>query len=177
MNSNPGDSRRTLILLRHAKSDYPSGVPDHGRPLAARGIQEAALAGDWIRATLPVAVDAVLCSTANRTRQTLQRSGITAPVQYLDSIYDSTPGVVIDEINRVQSLFAAEVTTLLVVGHEPVMSSLALNLANDATSSGPAAQGIAAKFPTSSIALLRTPAPWDQLALGSAELVDFHIAR
>ncbi|MGD9620292.1 MAG: histidine phosphatase family protein [Mycolicibacterium sp.] len=172
-----GDSRRTLILLRHAKSDYPSGVPDHGRPLAARGVREAALAGDWLRATLPAPVDAVLCSTANRTRQTLQRTGIAAPVHYLDSIYDSTPGIVIDEIHLVQSRFAAEVTTLLVVGHEPVMSWLALNLADDASSSSAVAQDIAAKFPTSAMALLRTAAPWDRLTPGGAELVDFHIAR
>ncbi|CAA0122001.1 putative protein [Mycolicibacterium vanbaalenii] len=173
---------RTLLLLRHAKSDYPSGVDDHERPLAARGIREAVLAGDWIRANVGD-VDAVLCSTATRTRQTLERTGITAAVQYVDRIYDSTPGIVIDEINTVRSRFAAdlgdhaELTTLLVVGHEPVMSSLALNLANDATNNGAAAQEISAKFPTSSVAVLRIAEPWNQLALGGAELVDFHIAR
>lgn len=172
-----GARQRTLLLLRHAKSDYPSGVADHDRPLAARGIREAALAGDWIRATLAGAVDAVLCSTATRTRQTLQRTGITAPVQYVDSIYNSTPGLVIDEIHGVQSRFAADIATLLVVGHEPVMSSLALNLADDRTCTSAAAREIEAKFPTSSIALLQTAQPWDQLALGGAELVDFHIAR
>ncbi len=71
---------RTLVLLRHAKSDYPGGVADHDRPLAPRGIREAGLAGDWLRAELP-AIDAVLCSTATRTRQTLERTGIEAPVQ------------------------------------------------------------------------------------------------
>ncbi|MCH9736223.1 MAG: histidine phosphatase family protein, partial [Actinomycetia bacterium] len=152
------DRHRTLLLLRHAKSDYPSGIADHDRPLAARGIREAALAGDWIRENLTGAgaVNAVLCSTATRARQTLRRTGITAPVQHVDRIYDSTPGIVIDEIHRVQSLFSGDVTTLLVVGHEPVMSSLALNLANNETCNGAIAQQIAAKFPTSSIALLRT---------------------
>lgn len=176
---------RTLLLLRHAKSDYPSGVDDHDRPLAERGVREAAVAGDWIRAYLGdnSEVDAVLCSTATRTRQTLERTGITAPVQYVDRLYDSTPGVVIDEINGVRSRFAGdigdhgELATLLVVGHEPVMSGLALNLANEQTADSTVAQEISAKFPTSSIAVLRTAAPWDQLALGSAELVDFHIAR
>ena len=181
----PNDRHRTLLLLRHAKSDYPSGVADHDRPLAARGIREAELIGDWIRANLPGngEVDAVLCSTATRTRQTLERTGITAPVQYVDRIYDSTPGVVIDEINGARSRLAGDIgehgdlSTLLVIGHEPVMSSLALNLANSETCSGVVAQEILAKFPTSSIAVLRTTEPWDQLALGSAELVDFHIAR
>ncbi len=176
------DRYRTLLLLRHAKSDYPSGVGDHDRPLAPRGIREAALAGDWIRATVGD-VDAVLCSTATRTRQTLERTGVIAPVAYVDRIYDSTPGVVIDEINGVRSRFAGdigehgELATLLVIGHEPVMSSLALNLATDETSNSAVAQGISSKFPTSSIAVLRTTEPWDQLALGTAELVDFHIAR
>ena len=53
------DSSRTLLLLRHGKSDYPPGVTDHQRPLAPRGVHEAALAGDWLRAHAP-AVDAVL---------------------------------------------------------------------------------------------------------------------
>ena len=88
------DRYRTLLLLRHAKSDYPDGVPDHDRPLAPRGIREAALVGDWIRANAD-GVNAVLCSTATRTRQTLERTGITAVVEFVDRIYDATPGVVI----------------------------------------------------------------------------------
>ncbi len=91
---------RTLLLLRHAKSDYPAGVVDHERPLAPRGEREAALAGDWLRAHTP-AVDAVLCSTATRTRETLASTQIEAPVSYVDRLYDATPGAVIDEINGV----------------------------------------------------------------------------
>ena len=53
------DGTRTLVLMRHAKSDYPDGVDDHERPLAARGIREAGLAGDWLRAHL-TPLDAVL---------------------------------------------------------------------------------------------------------------------
>jgi len=72
-------SYRTLLLLRHAKSDYPPGVADHERPLAPRGEREAKLAGNWLRAHAP-SVDAVLCSTATRTRETLARTHIDAPV-------------------------------------------------------------------------------------------------
>ena len=51
----------TLLLLRHAKSAYPEGMVDHDRPLAPRGVRQAALAGDWIRAngTNPGAADAI----------------------------------------------------------------------------------------------------------------------
>ncbi|HEV7852686.1 MAG TPA: histidine phosphatase family protein [Mycobacterium sp.] len=166
------DRYRTLLLLRHAKSDYPAGVADHQRPLAARGQREAALAGEWLRAHVP-AVDAVLCSTATRTRETLARTRIDAPVSYVDRLYDATPGAVIDEINGVDS----EVATLLVIGHEPAMSSVALGLATPEGSNTTAAEHISTKFPTSAIAVLRTAEPWEQLTLSSAALVTFHVAR
>ncbi|WP_082973897.1 histidine phosphatase family protein [Mycobacterium sp. E740] len=167
---------RTLLLLRHAKSDYPPGVADHDRPLAPRGVREAGLAGDWLRAHAP-SVDAVLCSTAARTRATLARTGIAAPVEYVDRLYDATPGTVIDEINRAQTRFDGPVATLLVVGHEPAMSGVALGLAAADGSNVSAAERISMKFPTSSIAVLRTDEAWDQLALDGAALITFHVPR
>jgi phosphohistidine phosphatase len=166
------DRYRTLLLLRHAKSDYPQGVADHERPLAPRGEREAGLAGDWLRAHAP-AVDAVLCSTATRTRQTLARTRIDAPVNFVDRLYDATSGAVIEEINRVEP----DVETLLVIGHEPAMSSAALGLATADGSNTTAAERISTKFPTSAIAVLRTGQPWDQLTLSGAALVGFHVPR
>ncbi|BBX68967.1 phosphohistidine phosphatase [Mycolicibacterium psychrotolerans] len=166
------DRTRTLVLMRHAKSDYPDGVGDHERPLAPRGVREAELAGDWIREHLGQ-IDAVLCSTATRTRQTLDRTGIAAPAQFSGRIYEATPGIVIEEINGITD----DVTALLVVGHEPVMSSLALGLADEDSANGLVAEKVSAKYPTSAIAVLRTAVPWGQLGLGGAELVDFHVPR
>ena len=170
------DSYRTLLLLRHAKSDYPTGVADHDRPLAPRGVREAGLAGDWMRVHAP-AVDAVLCSTATRTRETLERTRIDAPVEFVDRLYDATPGTVIDVINGVQSRFDFDVQTLLVIGHEPTMSALSLGLATADGSNSAAAERISEKFPTSSIAVLRTGDDWRQLTLNSATLVTFHVPR
>lgn len=161
-------------MLRHAKSDYPPGVPDHERPLAPRGLREAPLAGEWIRANAP-GVDAVLCSSATRTRQTLAHTGIDAPVEYSDRLYDAVPGTVIDVINGVGALFDADVETLLVVGHEPTLSQLALGLNNDGNET--AAQRIAMKFPTSAVAMLGVTEPWDRLTLHTAALISFHVPR
>jgi phosphohistidine phosphatase len=166
------DRYRTLLLLRHAKSDYPPGVPDHERPLAPRGEREAGLAGDWLRAHAPV-INAVLCSTATRTRATLARTRIDAPVEYVDRLYDATPGAVIEEINKVSS----DIETLLVIGHEPAMSSVALGLATADGSNTIAAEHISTKFPTSAIAVLRTAEPWEALTLSGAALVMFHVPR
>jgi phosphohistidine phosphatase len=170
------DTYRTLLLLRHAKSDYPPDVADHDRPLAPRGIREAELAGDWLRAQAP-AVDAVLCSTAARARETLERTRIDAPTEFVDGLYDATPAAVIDEINRVSSRFDFDVATLLVIGHEPTMSGVALGLATADGSNNAAAARIYAKFPTSGIAVLRTGEDWSRLAVNGATLVTFHVPR
>ncbi len=166
---------RTLLLLRHAKSEYPDGPDapvDHDRPLAPRGIREAGLAGDWIRANVPE-VDAVLCSTATRTRQTLARTRIDADVRYDDDLYDTTPGTVIRLINGI----ADDVHTLLVVGHEPTMSMLALGLADSDGSDRAASERIGTKYPTSSIAVLKSTQPWHRLEPHSANLIAFHVPR
>lgn len=165
-------SDRTLVLMRHAKSAYPDGVADHDRPLAPRGQREAGLAGDWLRSQLPP-IDLVLCSTATRTRETLARTGIDAPVRYETRLYDSTPGIVIERINSVGD----EVSTLLVVGHEPTTSALALRLADPRTANSDAAERISTKFPTSAIAVLSLDGSWADLELGSAQLVRFHVPR
>jgi len=162
---------RTLVLMRHAKSDYPEGVGDHERPLAARGIREAGLAGDWLRGNLPP-FDAVLCSSATRTRQTLALTGVGASASFLEALYGASPGEVIVEINKV----AGDVNTLLVVGHEPTTSHLALGLAGPGSDPS-AAQQIALKYPTSAIAVLQVPGPWAGLQLSAAELVSFHVPR
>ncbi|OBA70600.1 hypothetical protein A5641_12175 [Mycobacterium sp. 1554424.7] len=164
--------RHTLLLMRHAKSDYPEGVPDHDRPLAPRGIREAGLAGDWLRANVS-GVDAVLCSTATRARQTLDRTGIDAPVRYSGRLYGATPGTMIDEINRT----ADDVGTLLVIGHEPTMSGLALVLAEDDGTNIAVVERISTKFPTSAIAVLAVPGAWKGLEPGRAALTGFEVPR
>ncbi|WP_145013403.1 SixA phosphatase family protein [Mycobacterium marseillense] len=165
-------AERTLLLMRHAKSDYPVGVADHERPLAPRGVRQAGLAGDWLCAHA-LAIDAVLCSTATRTRETLRHTRIDAPVRYSERLYASTPGTMIDEINMV----ADGINTLLVIGHEPTMSALALGLGRAMGSDTAAAERISAKFPTSAIAVLAAPCAWNGLELGGATLLDFVVPR
>jgi len=166
------EQHRTLVLLRHAKSAYPDGVADHDRPLASRGIREAALAGEWLRANVP-AIDSVLCSTATRARETLAHTGINAPVRYVDRLYGATPGTVIEQVNQVSD----ETNTLLVVGHEPTISELAIILAGSEGTDAAALEQISVKFPTSGIAALRVAGRWQQVEPHGAALVAFHVPR
>ena len=174
----PVSDERTLVLLRHAKSAYPDAIADHLRPLAARGEREAGLAGEWLRSgAVDPTVQAVLCSTATRTRQTLARTGIDAPVEFVDRLYGATPGTIIDEINRTESTFGFDPRTLLVIGHEPAMSSLALVLTGAAGSNPAAAQDISLKYPTSALAVLHVGGPWASVEPGNAALITFHVPR
>ncbi|MGW0042772.1 SixA phosphatase family protein [Rhodococcus sp. NPDC003348] len=162
------DAVRTLILMRHGKSAYPDGIGDQNRPLARRGRREAALAGDWIRRTQPP-VDAVLCSTATRTRLTLAATGIDAPTRYSDLLYGATPAQVLHEIACADT----DVRTLLVVGHDPGIPGAAMAL--DPRSRY--ADRISDKFPTSALATLSVTDAWSGIHAAGATLTAFHVPR
>ncbi|MFI6369123.1 SixA phosphatase family protein [Nocardia sp. NPDC050630] len=161
---------RTLILMRHGKSSYPDGISDHERPLAPRGRREAGLAGQWLRQTQPP-IDAVRCSTAIRTRETLAATGLTAPVVYEAGIYQASPRTLIELVQ----LSDDDVTTLLVIGHAPGMPWTAWELASN-RDSDPAIE-LSRKFPTSALAVLEFDRPWAQVDEGTGNLVRFHIPR
>ncbi|MFE7746001.1 SixA phosphatase family protein [Nocardia sp. NPDC057455] len=161
---------RTLILMRHGKSAYPEGVDDHERPLAPRGRREAGLAGRWLRATQPP-IDAVRCSTATRTRETLAATGVTAPVVFEPGIYEAVPETLIELVR----LSDDDVATLLVIGHAPGMPWTAWELASN-RDSAPAVE-LSRKFPTSALAVLRFDRDWADVDPGTGELMHFHIPR
>ena len=162
---NRPDQVRLLVLMRHGKSDYPPGVGDHERPLNARGRDQAAQSGAWMAEQLPP-IDAVICSTATRTRETLDRTGISAPTRFEETLYGATPATILEEIG----LTDPEVRTLLVVGHFPGLPETALILGGDADS--PAVRSVAEGFPTSAVAVLDTERAWDALTPGSARLIE-----
>ena len=162
---------RILVLLRHGKSAYPAGVPDHDRPLADRGRTQAGLAGEHIRAVVD-RFDRVLCSTSTRTRQTLDATGLTsAGVEYRDEIYAAEPDEILDLIRIVPD----DVTSLLVVGHSPGVPDLADDLAGPGSAPG-ALAALDEKFPTSAFAVVTTDGPWSELPDG-ARLITVTVPR
>src|SRR5690606_41915106 len=64
--------------------------------------REAGLAGDWLRGNVPP-IEHVLCSSATRTRQTLDRTGVSAPVSFSDRLYGATPGTIDRKSTRLNS--------------------------------------------------------------------------
>lgn len=117
---------RQLILLRHAQAlPAQAGQEDHARPLSAAGQREAEAAADFIAAR--AAPQQVLCSTAQRTRETAARVcprlGLTA-IRYEPRIYEATAGQLLALLEA-----EAEADCLLLVGHNPGLEQLLALLA------------------------------------------------
>ena len=110
---------KTLLLLRHAKSswDDPS-LADHDRPLKPRGIKAAQRMGRLLLEH-GLQPEAVLCSTAVRTRETLrlvlEESGLHPPVGYSERLFHCPPSEFALTLQQVDS----GVKTVLLVGHNP----------------------------------------------------------
>ncbi|MFF4395338.1 SixA phosphatase family protein [Streptomyces sp. NPDC001480] len=166
---------RRLIVLRHAKSAWPPDVPDHDRPLAPRGRRDAPAAGRALAAADPLP-DLALCSTAVRARQTWELAsaqwGTPPPVRFDPRLYAAGVPELLEVVREVPS----EVAGLLLVGHNPGLEDLVLELAGEALDD--ALDRVRTKFPTSAVADLTWYGPsWPDLAPGAALLTSLTVPR
>jgi phosphohistidine phosphatase len=163
---------RHLFLLRHAKSSWDeSGLADHDRPLAPRGRQAAPLVGDHMRRE-GWTPELVLCSTARRAVETLgfvlPRLAHSPPVRHLASLYLAPPSRILARLQTVPD----EIGSVLVVGHNPGMESLAQRLA--AGGKKGAQSRLAEKFPTGALAVFELDIDtWAEVGEAKGRLVEF----
>jgi phosphohistidine phosphatase len=160
-----------LMLLRHAKSDWSRpGLRDADRPLNARGRSAAPRVGQLMKAR-GWQPDRVLCSPAQRARETLMLAlAELAPVpdtHFLPSLYERLDEDYLDEIRR----HAGAARALLVVGHNSATQTTASTLARDDGSER--LKRMRQEFPTGALALFDAEGAWADLAAGAARLVDF----
>jgi phosphohistidine phosphatase len=171
-------SGRTLILLRHAKAEHAQGRPDHDRGLALRGRGDARAVGAWISDPSHVAaLDLVLCSTAERTRQTLDGvfggGALAKDTRFDERIYDASAAGLLDLLREVPD----SVNSVLVIGHAPGIPVLATALAHDDSESHAGVDRLSSGFPTCALAVLGFEGRWAGLAPESACLRDFVVPR
>jgi phosphohistidine phosphatase len=158
---------RRLLLLRHAKSswDDPS-LADHDRPLAPRGRKAAKRIGAHLRREqIPVVL--VLCSSARRARETLDLVAPPGEIQFERELYGATAAELVERLRRVRD----DVDAVMLIGHEPAMSDLAIWL------SGPDSELADRKFPTGALATFAFTGPWGALGTERAELDAFVTPR
>ncbi|MEI4471714.1 SixA phosphatase family protein [Frigidibacter sp. MR17.24] len=108
-----------LILTRHAKSDWGNpGLDDHDRALKGRGRRAAAELGQWLtaRGDLP---GEVLCSTALRTRQTWEETGLAGAPRLLPGLYHAGPDAML------AALRGATAPVVMMLGHNPGIAAFA----------------------------------------------------
>jgi phosphohistidine phosphatase len=144
-----------LLVLRHAKSDWPEGVADHDRPLAKRGRRDAPKVGRWLlrHDYLP---DVVVCSTAQRTRETwdLAAAKLTGgrDVRFDGRAYGASAQTLLYLARELPD----ECRTALLIAHNPGVSAFA---------------GVA--FPTAALAVLEFDGAWPDLTPGQARRTAF----
>jgi phosphohistidine phosphatase len=165
---------KTLYLLRHAKSSRDDlALSDRERALSKRGARASRAIGRYMRrhGWRP---DHVLCSPARRTRETLnqvlEELGATPPVNLEEAVYLADRETLLECLRGVPE----RAQSLLVVGHDPGLSALALWLAG----SGAALGRVAAKFPTGALAVIEIErAEWHSLVKGCGRLTAFITPR
>ena len=157
---------KRLYLLRHAKSSWDEpGLADRDRPLAPRGRRASKVMSEYLRDE-GISPELVLCSPSQRTRETLERIGIDdSRVRIEDDLYGASAGDLLAVLNRV----ADDVDSVMLIGHNPGIQDLAIQLAGP----GPEIARVRQKFPTAALAALEHDGTWTQLTPGSAELVAF----
>jgi phosphohistidine phosphatase len=159
---------RFVYVLRHAKSSWKSGRPDHERPLAPRGRR----AGKAIRRHMQgrgIEPELVLCSSAARARETLELIEPAlgdAAIEIERDLYGASSGELLDRLRAVPDA----VGSVMLIGHNPGLEQLALALAKPSAERSE----LEAKFPTAALATLAFDgASWREIGPGAAELTGF----
>jgi phosphohistidine phosphatase len=160
----------TLHLLRHAKSSSKEDVEDYERPLSRRGREVARHIGKYLPVKLGP-IDLVLCSSARRTRETLDLalSEFSPRPRILieDELYLASSAKLMSRLRRLKS---GDVS-VLIIGHNPGLQELALALADD---NSPDFRALASgKFPTAACASFAVPPEWSALGYSRHNLTGY----
>lgn len=152
--------RRTLMLLRHGKSDWNNNLDsDFDRPLAPRGKQAAKRMAEMMieREMEP---ELIITSPAVRALQTAQI--VLTEIGDIDVVEDEAvyEASLEDLLGTVQNL-PDDVERVLMVGHNPGLEELATELTGDT--------GVVMKTCTLAIIQAKVKS-WEDVTAGSAKL-------
>jgi phosphohistidine phosphatase len=148
----------TLIVIRHAKSDWDADAADRDRPLAKRGRRQAPPTGRWLAAQ-GFDLDLALVSPAARARQTwaLVAAELDGPpptrVEEAAYTFDG------DELLEVVRALPESAGGVVLVGHNPALEEFVETLT-----------GEYAALPTSAVAVVEVPS-WAGVGPGTGRLL------
>ncbi len=170
------NDERLLYVLRHAKSSWDDpAMEDHDRPLAPRGLRAASVLASYIVAS-DIRPELVLCSSARRTRETLEGVNVGGEHQISRHFYEITCGELIADLRQVPP----DTGSVMVVGHNPTLQMVVLKLTGGVSVGGGSNDEVRSqlieierKFPTGALATLTFTCPWSELASGAAHLANY----
>ena len=141
-----GDVSVELVLMRHADAWAPMpGQSDEARELSPAGLADATRAGAWLRVHCG-RPDAILCSPATRTRQTLRQlmavGGDWPEPVYEPRIYEAGPQTLFDLLEKAMRP-GSGMSSVWMIGHNPGMQQLVLHFDRDHDYPGMPTAGIA----------------------------------
>ena len=120
----------SLILMRHAKSDWSSHTADIERPLNDRGRRDAVSMGEYLK-QLDLVPDRMLVSSAQRTRETASLLLNNLPVDENNITFDQQLYLAgMDTLRETIELYASEGQCLLILAHNPGMDYMVSYLAS-----------------------------------------------
>ena len=159
--------RKLLLILRHGKSDWSTGLEDFHRPLVGRGRKGARKMGAWIR-HLDLIPDIVLSSPAARARATTEAACKALGLPPENVIWDErlyeAPGL---QVLSVLAEAPKKARRVLLVGHNPGLEELIHLLVGDS----PDIPADGKLLPTAALARLEVAGNWRDMHQGCAHLL------
>ncbi len=115
---------KTLLLFRHAKSDWANDLPDFDRPLNARGQKAAERMGRWMKQA-HIQPEWIVSSPARRALETVQglRQHLDIPdtlVHFDERLYLADVAALLEVAARCPQ----DMDDIMLMGHNPGMDEL-----------------------------------------------------
>lgn len=160
---------KILALLRHAKSDWDDlAKRDFDRGLNARGRKGGRLIGEHMRGH-GVKWDCVIASPAERVKQTLETAMPDTKVTYDPRLYLASSDTILEAVADK----AGDADAVLVVGHNPGLQDVLLELVSPANENDLFDEA-STKFPTAAFAVFECDIDdWSKLSTGVGKLTHF----
>ena len=146
-----------LIILRHARAvSWQPGVEDFPRTLTDIGREHASRIAEWIGAQ-PRLPDEILCSPAQRTRETLApllalRPELESRTSFVPQIYGASTRTLTTLLDRAFT----ERDCVLMVGHNPGFERLAFEVV------GPSERHNFERLPTGTLMVVEFEQGWPE---------------
>lgn len=163
-----------LVLIRHAKSSWTTGLDDPQRPLSNRGRRDAAALGELLR-DRKIIPELLWCSDAVRARETWDRARDAGARAQQVELRPELYGASAAQVQALAKSASRKVRTLMMIGHHDgipgCLSQLARRDGDEETWAS-----IDRKYPTAACAVLECSS-WADLAPGTAHLLWYQVPR